>query len=210
MSSFGRILVTFLLAIVAFGTLASAAPVDIVQDLQARGSQSGSPPPSPKPKGSPSSSKPASQPPSRPTSPLPNTCPSAEWIANYLKQKHPGWNGENTVFYSKPATAQSAGVLAGTKQGKYYGSLVTLDMILDFTDKCGPGTQQDLIVPRVSKAIALLSSGTAYVILDPNQPPAATSIWMVDEFPTLKSNNKIKKVIEHHYSSGAEKVIHQK
>jgi hypothetical protein len=80
-------------------------------------------------------------------------------------------------------------------------------MIMEFVDKCGPGMEQDLIVPRVSEAIALDSSGIAYVIIDPAHPPAPGSIWMVNEFPKLKEKGKVHKVIQHDYATGKEHQI---
>ncbi|KAJ4470239.1 hypothetical protein J3R30DRAFT_3738390 [Lentinula aciculospora] len=134
--------------------------------------------------------------------PSSNKCPSSETIADYLKQHTK--IGPNTVFYSSPVPAAQAGAVAQqlNPQGNYFSNLITSEMQLQWLEECGPGPEQDKLTPRISKAIALASSGTAYLVIEQDKQPKSTSIWMKDEFPTLQRNEQITEVKQVIYGDG--------
>ena len=113
-------------------------------------------------------------------------CPTVDALGQYMTSQGAG---ENTVFYTSPATNQQASALSTTlsPKGYYYGNLVTRDQTYKWLDECGfSPTEQDKLVPRISRAIASITTGTAYILIPPGaDPKAGSSIWVKHEFPTL-------------------------
>lgn len=122
-------------------------------------------------------------------------CPSIQTIVDTLRQRGAG---DNTIFYTNPATSQNARALSTTliPRGNYYGSLVTPDDFNTWMDACGfTPAEQDKLVPRISAAIATAASGTAYILISATQDPrAGTSIWVRCEFPTLMRNGAVTSI----------------
>ncbi|KAJ4470238.1 hypothetical protein J3R30DRAFT_3241035, partial [Lentinula aciculospora] len=117
-----------------------------------------------------------------------NQCPETETIVEYLKENTN--IGPNTVFYTSPISAAQAGAIAKqlTPPGNFYSNLITSEMQLQWLEECGPGPEQDKLVPRISEAIALASSDIAYLVIEEGTEPKDTSIWVKYEFPALKRN----------------------
>jgi len=123
-------------------------------------------------------------------------CPTVGAIGNYLTTQGAG---DNTIFYTKPATAQQAQALSTTlsPRGTYFGGLVDNNAMLGWLDECGfAPTEQDKLIPRISRSLATVASGTAYILISAGQDPrAGGSIWVKHEFPTLMINGAVTKVV---------------
>ena len=113
-------------------------------------------------------------------------CPSVADLGAIFTSKGAG---ENTVFYTSPVSAAQAGNFATglSPRGYYFGNLVTFDDQMNWIDQCnGDPAEQNKMVPRISRAIASVTTGTAYIMIPQgSDPKAGNSIWVRDEFPTL-------------------------
>ncbi|KAJ3741726.1 hypothetical protein DFH05DRAFT_244739 [Lentinula detonsa] len=142
-----------------------------------------------------------SNPDSHPASSSTSQCPSSSFIARYVEEHFS--IGNNTLFYSSPITTQIALDFAKvTSSPKLFPELPKFVVIRDdfpvlntWRLMCG-GTQSSKLVPRLSKAMALASKHKAYVLVGKNSPPRHTSIWWLDELPTLQRNAEVDEILE--------------
>ncbi|PGH23574.1 hypothetical protein AJ80_02354 [Polytolypa hystricis UAMH7299] len=70
--------------------------------------------------------------------------------------------------------------------------------------------QQDTFVQNLSKAFAMRARGTIYVMIPHNRDFVATSVWSVYEYPELKRNSHVDRVIRLKYNVTTKKVVGEK
>ncbi|CAN8096914.1 unnamed protein product [Discula destructiva] len=61
---------------------------------------------------------------------------------------------------------------------------------LTWLDECGTkACEQDLLIPRMSEALAKASTGVAYVMIKEGDLMDPKKIWSTAEYPALKANS---------------------
>ncbi|KAI0406622.1 hypothetical protein F4802DRAFT_556802 [Xylaria palmicola] len=117
-------------------------------------------------------------------------CPSVQDIRDWLKGKV----GDKTVFYTQPASNQDAKNYAQQVGGNYWGSVYNQGIMLDWLQICGPGPEQDKLTPRMAEALALESTGEAFVMMQRGAPLPPNTIWLNNEYPNLAGRVKVTAV----------------
>lgn len=127
-------------------------------------------------------------------------CPSADTMAAWVKSnsKH-----DVHIFYTGSANTQNARALAAAlaKQSPsvdagYFSTVFMANTKLQesgyfkWLDDCGgKACEQQLVIPRMSEALAKASTGKAYLLIKEGDTIDHTKIWYTAEYPALKKNN---------------------
>ncbi|PSR80195.1 hypothetical protein BD289DRAFT_490986, partial [Coniella lustricola] len=120
-------------------------------------------------------------------------CPSVGTIVAWLKENTKV--GKNTVFYTGSATSRNAQAFAATIEGAqtFTSAFMTGDLkskgFETWLDECGGSAcEQDLLIPRMSEALAKASADTSYVMVKEGEKIDTSKIWSTAEYPALQSN----------------------
>ncbi|KAL7622190.1 hypothetical protein AAE478_007693 [Parahypoxylon ruwenzoriense] len=119
-------------------------------------------------------------------------CPSVEDIQAWLRQNTQ--IGEKTVFYTGTAGNRDAQNYANAIGGHFWGNIYSTGQQLDWLGECGPGPEQDKLIPRMAAAMAKEARGETFVMINKGDSVRSASIWMTAEYPNLKGRVKVTAV----------------